>query len=64
MTPVLHVDCGQVVMRIQFQATAVAVGTPVDTTAIEYFTFTQDGRISRDDFYFTDTAEVNRALGT
>jgi ketosteroid isomerase-like protein len=62
--PQLLVDCNQLILRGQFQRTAVATGQVVDVTVVEYFTFTRHGRISRDDFYFTDTALVNQALGT
>lgn len=61
--PALYSDCDKVILVGTFAATAAATGTAVDTTVVEVFTYTKNGAILRDDFYFTDTAVVNRALG-
>jgi hypothetical protein len=61
--PQLYADCDTVTLIGHFTATSVATGQLLDTTVIELFTFDAVGKIVRDDFYFTDTAEVNRVLG-
>jgi ketosteroid isomerase-like protein len=62
--PTLWADCDQVVLRGSFDQTATATDMSVDTSVIEIFTFDRAGKIARDDFYFTDTALVNKALGS
>jgi ketosteroid isomerase-like protein len=59
----LYSDCDTVTLLGKFSATSRATGLLLDTTVIELFTFDNNGKIVRDDFYFTDTAEVNRVLG-
>jgi ketosteroid isomerase-like protein len=59
----LYSDCDTVTLVGKFSATSRATGLLLDTTVIELFTFDNNGKIVRDDFYFTDTAEVNRVLG-
>jgi ketosteroid isomerase-like protein len=61
--PTLYADCDKVILKGPFQRTAKATGKPIDTTVIEFFTFNREGRIVRDDFYFTDTATVKSVLG-
>jgi ketosteroid isomerase-like protein len=61
--PQLFADCATVTLFGRFSATSRATGQLLDTTVIEQFTFDAYGKIVRDDFYFTDTAEVNRVLG-
>jgi ketosteroid isomerase-like protein len=61
--PTLYADCDKVILKGPFQRTAKATGKPIDTTVIEFFTFNKEGRIVRDDFYFTDTAAVKSVLG-
>ncbi len=61
--PELLADCDTVTLIGQFTATSRVTGQLLDTRVIELFTFDKDGKIVRDDFYFTDTAEVNRVLG-
>lgn len=61
--PTLYADCDKVILKGPFQRIAKATGKPIDTTVIEFFTFNREGRIVRDDFYFTDTAAVKAVLG-
>lgn len=60
--PVLYADCDKVILNGQFKRIARLTGRTVDTRVIEYFTFDQQGKITRDDFYVADTAAVNAAL--
>lgn len=61
--PSLYADCDKVILIGPFDATARATGTAVDSPVVEVFTYTKDGKILRDDFYFTDTAVIHAALG-
>ncbi len=61
-SPQLYADCDKVILVGSFQATAKTTGKPLDTSVIEIFTYRRDGKILRDDFSFTDTVAVNRAL--
>jgi ketosteroid isomerase-like protein len=60
--PVLYADCDKVILNGPFKRTARATGRTVSTRVIEYFTFNNEGKILRDDFYLTDTAAVNAVL--
>lgn len=59
--PRLWADCDQVILQGAFVRDVPSTGERLDTTVIEFFTF-EDGRITRDDFWFGDTAAVNEAL--
>jgi ketosteroid isomerase-like protein len=61
-TPTLYADCDKVILIGPFNPTAKETGKALDTTVIEFFTYTRAGKIIRDDFYFTDTVAVNAAL--
>ncbi len=60
--PILYADCDRVILIGQVVSQAVATGETLDTTVIEYFTFDVEGKITRDDFYYTDTVAVNDVL--
>jgi hypothetical protein len=60
--PTVYADCDKVILVGPFNATARETGEMLETTVIEIFTYTRAGKILRDDFYFTDTAQVNAAL--
>jgi ketosteroid isomerase-like protein len=61
--PVLYADCDKVILNGPFKRTARATGRSVDIRVIEYFTFNKEGKMTRDDFYLSDTAAVRSALG-